>query len=789
MNPAEPIDLSLGGCGGVYLLAEPGELVIEVEKRDRHTRGRRTYLRAILVGPDREVIQEKTIPHDGKPKGAGMGLPQRVRLTTRVERKGIYALNITVSEDRYGSEILWGFRTNCPRYLIETSRGHRDSRHREPIVMHMASGLGNVCFLPRDAAFTIDLSELPEDAGLPRLYDGDGKLIHEFASVKAGKTSHTVPAAERRQPVPWRLHVPARQAVVRIDGVTRWDKKDPYPDLSYWTPDAASFFSFHPFRWLLTPYSRTVYGIPGDEKRVALRVHNNSPREQVVDLALEYPAASHISARVSPERVTLPPKQSASVTVTATLPATGESRACHLRATPRSCPEVSTYSTVRFVGGTAPAGEPLEMPIVLEPYRHENEQFGYLPSYPLANQVYHDLGDVPHIPVPGGFATPRGSDWATVRLSDALSTPAGMVSTKIAFGPDNALYFPGKRDGEYVLFRSSDGGRRITAHPFPSRPERGQAFDIETFSGHNLSSGPPPVVRYTRTSKDKRLIWRSTNDLELFLPTLIGADPRIGDPILLSRLCIGLSVHSGIPSAIVSRGDRIHVAWGEATDPGEQTPGVPTYVATINRRTRTAGKPVLIGYGPPANDVHNSPSITMDSQGFLHVLIGTHGRTFKYVRSLEPDNANGGWTEPVDVGPGLSQTYVGLVCDRGDVLHLVFRLWQRDRKRFPAGHHAVLAHMRKFPGKAWEAPRTLVAAPFSEYSIFYHRLTIDRRGRLFLSYDYWSTYWFYRTDHFGKRRSLLLSPDGGETWRLARDRDLAEPIARKTGASIDRLRP
>jgi len=27
----------------------------------------------------------------------------------------------------------------------------------------------------------------------------------------------------------------------------------------------------------------------------------------------------------------------------------------------------------------------------------------------------------------------------------------------------------------------------------------------------------------------------------------------------------------------------------------------------------------------------------------------------------------------------------------------------------------------------------LIVPPFSEYSVYYHRLTIDRRGRLFLS--------------------------------------------------------
>lgn len=52
-------------------------------------------------------------------------------------------------------------------------------------------------------------------------------------------------------------------------------------------------------------------------------------------------------------------------------------------------------------------------------------------------------------------------------------------------------------------------------------------------------------------------------------------------------------------------------------------------------------------------------------------------------------------------------------------------------------------------------------------------LTIDRTGRLLLSYDTWSTYWFYRNDHPGDRRALLVSPDGGQTWKLAETSDLA----------------
>ncbi|NLV45767.1 MAG: exo-alpha-sialidase [Candidatus Hydrogenedentes bacterium] len=91
---------------------------------------------------------------------------------------------------------------------------------------------------------------------------------------------------------------------------------------------------------------------------------------------------------------------------------------------------------------------------------------------------------------------------------------------------------------------------------------------------------------------------------------------------------------------------------------------------------------------------------------------------------------------------------------------------------FPASHYATLAYMRKRPGEPWSSPKVLIVSPFSEYGVFYHRLTIDPQGRLFLSYDCWSTYWFYRNDHHGTRRALMMSPDGGDTWKLAAMEDI-----------------
>jgi len=772
---AEPeMPFAIGGTGGAYFLAEPGPLVVDVQKRDLNRRGRRAELRAILVGPDREVLDEVTLPDDGQPRGSGPGPVQQARLSTQVERKGVFGLNITVSQDRYGEEIAWAFTTNCPRWLIETARGHKDEAHREPIVLLGPDRPSDVCFLPRRGPFGVEVTGLPKGADDLDVFDAEGTLVKTLRPDASGRASATLPGEVHRDAVPWRLHLPVQRGTVEIDGVTRWDAGDLYPNLACWTPRAPSFFPLLKYRWILTPYHRTVYGKPGERGEIAFQVHNNSPGETTVDLALEFPDAEW-PVELSTGRVVLASKRSQEVVLRYEAPAEAQTRVCHLRATPTDDPSFTTYSTLTVKAGTAPAAKSLDVPIVLKPYRHENEQWGYLPDYPTESQVYFDPENRPFVRTGAGLATWRDGTWATCELRTAVrsrvppfeGTSFGVPCSKVAFDRDGDVYLLATAGSRAALLHSADGGKTFAAYVIPGREGGHRAWDIGQFSGHNLAEGPPPVLRYTQTARDPRLIWRRINDLELFLPRKTGGRLELGEPVLVSRKCIGLAAHSGIPSTVVSRGSKVHVVWAEATDPSAGVPGVPTYVATYDRQSRTLGEPALVGYGPPANDVHNTPSITMDSRGYLHVLAGTHGRPFPYARSLKPNDAHGGWTEAVLTGEGLPQTYIGLVCGPDDTLHAAMRLWRHGAEPFPASHHGTLAYQRKRPGEPWEAPRVLIVPPFSEYSVYYHRLTIDRRGRLFLSYDYWSTYWFYRNDHRGSRRALLMSEDGGDTWRLA----------------------
>lgn len=806
------MEWAIGGTGGAYLLAAPGELEIEVFKRDLNLRRQGTELRAILAGPDRQVHAEVVIPSSEGSAGDPPGPVQRAVLRTQVAQAGIYALVITIRDDRYGLNMAWGIRTNATAYVVETSRGHRDERHQEPIVLLDADRPADVCFLPRADAFEIEVEGLPADVTQLELFDDTGAQVAEIPVARAqsddirrhlhmpassgpeGSARHAVPAGGGRGRGLWRLHLPSGQAFVNIDGVTRWEAGDRYPDMCVWTPDPQSWFPFLEYRWLISPYQRTTWTDPGAQGSMAFQVHNNAPEPQTIRLALAFSAAEW-PARLSEDRVTLDPGQSRQVTVGFTAPAAGETRVCHVRATPESHPEVATFATLTVRGGEAPVARPLTLPLplTLAPYAHENRQLGYLPEYPVDNQVYFDLENRPYVVTPRHLHRQVAGEWVATRIADAVVRRApefqapswSVISTKIAFDADNDLYLLGRSGRTVALLRSADDGATFTAYVIPGREDEPRGWDFEQFSGHNAPSGPPPVVRLTRMQgrTDSRLRWRSVNELELIVgeKTPEGGI-SFGRPMLLSKTSLGFSMHSGIPSSVVSRGSKVHVAWAEATDPEvsrEEIPGVPAYVATYDRKTGELSEPVFMSYGPPPNDGHNTPSITMDGQGYLHVVVGTHGRPFQYLRSLAPNDASAGWTEPTRTSSeDLGQTYVGLVCGADNALHLVFRLWRTGKAHLNGASWASLAYQRKLPGQDWEAPKLLVAAPLSEYSIYYHRLTVDRQGALFLSYDYWSTMWFYRNDQRGAvaagsgrpgrgwGRAVLTSADKGDTWKL-----------------------
>lgn len=764
-----PVRFAVGGCGGAWLQADPGELIVELEKRDRNLRGAPTELRALLFGPDRRVLDEQLIPFAGQAKGSGPGPAQRCTLRARVERAGVHGLCVTVANDRYGDDIIWGLWTNCPHWLVETARGHRDARHEEPIVLLDPERPGEVCFRPRYGAFQVEVEGVPADVPELTLHDQRGQVVARLP-LTGGKASAELPADRGRDEGPWRLHFPKAKGVLKIDGLTRWDDQDLLRDQCVWTPDAGTWFPWSDHRWLVTPYAQRRYGRAGERAEAVFELHNNALRECVFKLSLEYPDGAW-PVELETAQVAVPARRAVETRLRYTVP--DRERVVHLRATADDGPAFTTFATLRVEPGEAAAGKPLDLPLRLRPYVTENLAFGYQPSYALDNQPYFDATGRAFVTSSGGLWTSDQPGGRTAPLNVVERVPAfdgaiGLSSTKVAIDREGDVYLLGASGSRRLLLHSADHGASFRAYVIPGHETRGRGLDFEQFSGHNLPDGPPPVARNTAvpTPRDAKTFWRRVNELDLFVPRKVAGRIEIGEPIPISKQSLGLSGHSGMPSSIVSRGAKVHIVWGEATDPASPGPGVPTLVTTWDRDTRTLGRPVLVGHGAPPNDVHNTPSITLDGDGFLHVLTGTHGRPFGYAKSLQPNDSQAGFSPAEQTGGDLGQTYIGLVCGPDGTLHLVYRLNQYRIDPSPVSYHTALAYQRKRPGQPWEPPLILVRPAFSEYSVYYHRLTIDHRGRLYLSYEYWSTFWFYRNDQRLRRRAVLMSEDGGGTWRL-----------------------
>jgi len=762
---AQPV--AIKGCGGAYFLAEPGVLRITLTKRE--TSPRAQPVRAVLATPDRQTVADVWLPGLAD-SGAAV---QSVTIEYDVTAAGVFALSLTAPDDRYGNRFQWMLETNCPRFLLETSRGHRDTRHEEPLIVANPNQELQVFFYPTAATFALEVSKLPPSSPGITLRDHTGAVVLTQAPNAEQTVEARLPADPDRQP-PWQMTIPAGGAVVNLDHLTRWGRLSEYRDHSLWTYQRNAWFDFFSNRKLLVPYRHAQYLKTGETAAVTFTVNNRGKSPKQVRLALEFPPGAKPFTTLRETTLEIPAEESRPVTLECAAPPAGETWNCRLRATTDG---FTTFSSLVIKHGRRDQLYDFTTPLVLTPYNHENEQFAYVVDYPLGGQPYFDMENRPVIYADNRIHTWREGAWrqAVINLADNQkdNTIVRARITKIAFDRDNWYYtIASDLNGKAVLLYSSDCGQTFAAAPLPIDG----TFDIEQFSGHNLPSSPPPMMCHTVTERDPQRIWRRVNDVKLLLPKKDGDKIVLPEPIMLTRSGIGYSGHSGMPSSIVSRGDNVHLIWAEATDPADKTiRGVPTYTATYDRSTGALSQPALIGYGPPANDIHNTPCITMDSKGYLHALVGTHGNTFLYARSLQPNTAAQGWTEAAPLGERLPQTYVGLVCDLNDILHVVFRLSRPPEKVFPDGVSPSLSLMSKpAMADAWSEPRQLVLSAFTDYSVYYHRLTIDRGNRIFLSYDYYTTYWFYRSDQAKSRRALMMSADGGQTWRLASDQDLRE---------------
>ena len=117
----------------------------------------------------------------------------------------------------------------------------------------------------------------------------------------------------------------------------------------------------------------------------------------------------------------------------------------------------------------------------------------------------------------------------------------------------------------------------------------------------------------------------------------------------------------GNGNKIVTVGDKTHIVWQDSVDEG--------YMArarTLNRKSGEWSGVYTLGKG---RDNHARPTITADSRGFLHVIIGGHHSGLQYRRSLRANDVSE-WTPAETFG---RTTYPILMCGPDDTLYVTGR--------------------------------------------------------------------------------------------------------------------
>lgn len=377
----------------------------------------------------------------------------------------------------------------------------------------------------------------------------------------------------------------------------------------------------------------------------------------------------------------------------------------------------------------------------------------------------------------------------------------GLRSDSLVFDREDRAYNPitvRLRDGSTrnALLVSWDRCRTWTVFKLPAG-----TFVTERPVGHNEIDGPPFLALWRRSGPPD-VAGSQTNALWVTQPRLEGRRLVLPPLVRVTDRCLGLSRDSGGASFAVTRAGTTWFVWSEAAARGGR--GTPHYISSYDHAAGTTSRPLRLAVTPRRSDPHNKPGICLDSAGHLHVIAGGHGSPALYTRSLEPLSAVLGWTAPTPVvstgwvppkDPATQkgrQTYPAFVCDGRDVLHLVTRQWRRGVDDLHEGRgYGALVHQSCASQGAWTEPSVVVAGAHPGYAVFFHKLALDAEDRLFLSCSYQGGpeltedralrsslavlgRTLLRPGKY-RRRMLLVSDDGGVSWRFAADADLDAP--------------
>ena len=384
------------------------------------------------------------------------------------------------------------------------------------------------------------------------------------------------------------------------------------------------------------------------------------------------------------------------------------------------------------------AGADIYAPFKHQPYyRGERELTGYQPEYP-PNVVAFDQQNRPYIRDGAGLihTLDQAGKWIKIDFKPFIKKTYPQWDGSMHNGPfaEERIVFDKEGDAymhvmisrstkpKSLVLYSQDKCRNWKVYQLPDKFGR-WFVKLENRAPAQRLSQPPVLSIFNGKS------------MYILKPEKGHTDLKIGDPVLVSEQALLAPTHSGGGNfSLTVPGSTYIVFSGSDLKPGKE--GTPQYISVYDHNSKRCSVPVYIannGHGKP--DPHNLPAICMDSKGFIHVLLGSHHDPFIYMRSVKPYDVTA-WTPPETLGHRKtkmaegSYTYIGILCDRFDNLHLTAR-WAGD------GYKNYLIYMKKPFGRDW-LPQKILVEPFKTlYSCYYHKMSQDLLGRIFINYSYY----------------------------------------------------
>lgn len=779
---AQPPVLHNGGAA--YFWLEKGTFELEIFKREwgrpisRFDTER--LFRADLLSPSRELLAHFTLEGDAsiKSRKAEWGALSSKKMRVQIEEEGVYLLLVSVKRDSYFNSIRWGFRTNATRYLIDAGAGHYDAPRSERISFLVQKSPVGITFSPFTAPFTVSAQKLAGGRGEVTVLAAKGDTVLAALPVK-GETAAGVVMEKTGSLLT--LQLPYRSGQVQIAGVTEREQ-GAGGWLPLWTPQADSWFNLEAVRWLLSPRYQLVEASAAGDVAAVFTLNNTTDAPLLVEFEV---LAKDGTVLQKAEQIQLAKGERRQLDVGFVAPS-GQAEA-HLVARVAGCPPA--LAALRWQQPAAATdADPLqqtqiELPFQVPILRHNREAFGEHGTSKSHQQTYFDASGAPWFLDEQGLWTLRDGQWQCVVAANKDGLGAS-VSNRIGTDALGRVYALFQRSGNHTLVAVDAKDLSIDELILPGRL-RGKVL-LEAPVSTQLSEKPPVILVYERTGtapRDPKVRWGVDHRLRAYVTDWKEGALVLADDYTLSEHCIGVSDHSGLTSPVAQQGDSVFFVYGETSAPDSGDTGVPTFVRVLDRKSNALGEPLLVGHAPPANDVHNVPSLLVDSEGGIHVIVGAHNKSFTYSYSKAGDGDRT-WTPIREVASDYDQTYVGAVMDAQDTIHLVSRIWRRG-PNFPNDEFdTALIYQRKPRDGGWSRPQLLVLPPMPHYSVYYHRLTIAPDGTLHLAWTHWPTWSSYRNEleslaPAGSTFDYLhwRSPSGGESWEWVRDWETKTPPA------------